>query len=199
MRRLLFLLSVCGPLGLFAQFAINPQLGVTFQDLTDQPEGSESKAAVGFMLGGDLRIGGRFHFQPGAFFVRSSTVVKSAVSDTAVIEDNLVRSSLKLKALVGYKLIDDESFKLRFNIGPTYDVLLSVDNKDDKIEWNRDDFNSGSFNMDAGLGLDLAIFTVEGGVSYGLTNAFKEQDGFSSDAKYFTVYATLGLVFGGGE
>ena len=104
---------------------------------------------------------------------------------------------MKLKALVGYNLTDGDGFRLRFNTGPTYDVLLSVDDKDDKIEWNKDDFNSGSFNWNAGLGADITIITLETGMTYGLSKVFKEQDGFTSDAKYFTFYVTAGVVFGG--
>ena len=53
--------------------------------------------------------------------------------------------------------------------------------------------------MDAGLGLDIAVLTLETGVSYGLSNAYKDQGQLMGDAKYFTWYATLGLVFGGGN
>lgn len=197
MKRLSFLLLsvIAVPLVTVAQLAVNPQLGITLQKLTDAPDGAEYKAAVGAMIGVDLRIGERFYFQPGGFFERNSTVV--SVGDSLVVEDNLVRSNLKLKALVGYNLIDGDAFRLRFNTGPTYDVLLSVDNKDDKIEWNKDDFNSGSFNWNAGLGADITIVTLETGMTYGLSKVFKEQDGFTSDAKYFTFYVTAGVVFGG--
>ncbi|MBL8000660.1 MAG: hypothetical protein JNL05_01755 [Flavobacteriales bacterium] len=183
------------PLFVSAQLAVNPQLGATFQNLTDAPAGTEVKAAAGAMLGLDLRIGSRFYFQPGAFLERNSTVVSTG--DSVSIEDNLVRTNLKLKALVGFNLIDGDAFRLRFNTGPTYDVLLSVDDKDDRISWNKDDFNSGSLNWNGGLGADLSIFTLETGVAYGLSKVFKEQDGFTSDAKYFTFYLTAGVVLGG--
>lgn len=197
MKRLSFLLFsvIIMPFATMAQFAVNPQLGITMQKLTDAPEGAEYKAALGAMIGLDMRIGDRFYFQPGGFFERNSTVV--SVGDSLVVEDNLVRSNLKLKALVGYNLIDGDGFRLRFNTGPTYDVLLSVDDKDDKIEWNKDDFNSGSFNWNAGLGADITLITLETGMTYGLSKVFKEQDGFTSDAKYFTFYVTAGVVFGG--
>ena len=197
MKRLSFLLFsvIIMPFATMAQFAVNPQLGITMQKLTDAPEGAEYKAALGAMIGLDMRIGDRFYFQPGGFFERNSTVV--SVGDSLVVEDNLVRSNLKLKALVGYNLIDGDGFRLRFNTGPTYDVLLSVDEKDDKIEWNKDDCNSGSFNWNAGLGADITIITLETGMTYGLSKVFKEQDGFTSDAKYFTFYVTAGVVFGG--
>ena len=179
-----------------AQFAINPQLGLNFTDLTDDPTSVTTKAAVGFQVGADLRLGDRLYFQPGAYFGRSATVVKSTIIDTAIVEDNLIRTTAKVKALMGFNLVHNDAFKLRVNVGPTYDVLLSVDSKDSRIDFNKDDYNAGSFNMDAGVGADIAMFTVETGVSYGLSKAYKDTDQLRSDAKYFTYYATIGLVFG---
>lgn len=199
MRNLLLSLALgLSTTAALAQVQVNPQLGATFVDLTDDGNGVTTKAAFGFQLGVDLRLGERLYFQPGAYFGRNATVVKVSALDTSVIEDNLIRTTAKVKALVGYNLIHNEGFKLRVNAGPTYEALLSVDNKDNRIDFNKDDYNGGSFNMDAGVGVDIALFTVEAGVSYGITNAYKDKSEFSSDAKYFTFYATIGLVFGSG-
>lgn len=181
-----------------AQFAVNPQLGLNFTQLTNAPSGVTTSASAGFQLGVDFRLGDRLYFQPGAFFGRSATYLKLSPLDTIVMEDNLLRTTAKVKALVGYNLIHGDAFRLRVNAGPTYEALLSVDSKDDEIEFNKDDYNSGSFNMDAGLGLDIAFITLETGVSYGLSKAYKDEGMLLSDSKYFTWYATLGIVLGGG-
>lgn len=180
-----------------AQITINPQVGANFTNLTGTPSEITTRAAFGFQLGADLRLGDRLYFQPGAFFGRSATYVKFIPLDTTFLEDNLIRTTAKVKALVGYNIIDGESFRLRVNAGPTYTVLLSVDDKGDEIDFDSEDFNSGSFNMDAGLGVDIGFISLESGVSYGLSNAYKDEGVLLGDSKYFTWYATLGLVFGG--
>jgi hypothetical protein len=195
--RPLLILLMLAPAGLSAQLAINPQAGVTFQNLTDEPEGADFKASVGWMLGADFRIGDRLYLQPGAFFERNVTAISGG--DTAVIEDDLVRTDLKLKALVGFNLIDGDAFRLRLNTGPTYDILLSVDNTGDEIEWDKGDFNSGSLNWNAGLGVDLSFITVETGMAYGLSDVVKEEVAFTSESRYFTWYLTAGIVLGGGN
>ena len=139
-----------------AQFAVNPQLGINYTNLTNPPSNVTTSAAVGFQLGADLRFGDRLYFQPGAFFGRSATVVKFSPLDTTFIEDNLIRTTAKVKALIGYNIIHGDAFRLRVNAGPTYEALLSVDSKDDKIAFNKSDYNGGSFNMDGGLGVDLS-------------------------------------------
>ena len=188
---LLALASSC-----IAQLKVNPQLGVVFTDLTEDLPGVESKADVGLQLGLDLRIGDRFYFQPGGHIGRSATTVKYTFTDTTVIEDDLIRTTVKFKALVGYDLIHRSIFKMRVNAGPTYEALLSVDSKDDDIAFNKDDYNAGSFNMDAGAGLDLAMMSAEAGISYGLSRAYKDAGELEGKAKYFTFYITLGIVIG---
>lgn len=191
---LLAALALAG--GARAQLQVNPQAGINLTDLTaDQPY-VESRAAVGAQLGADIRIGGRFYFQPGAFFGRSAIAVKYANTDTTVLEDNLVRTTAKVKALMGYNIIHRDVLKLRFNAGPTYEALLSVDNKDDEIAFNKDEYNAGSFNMDAGIGLDLGLMSLETGASYGLSQAYKDAGELTENARYFTFYLTVGIVFG---
>ena len=78
-----------------------------------------------------------------------------------------------------------------------YNWLLSASGQDENIKVVMDVMNTGTWSADAGLGIDVAIFTVDGGVSYELSNVYKEVEGLSSDARYFTWYATVGVVLGG--
>ncbi|MFZ1686480.1 MAG: outer membrane beta-barrel protein [Flavobacteriales bacterium] len=178
-----------------AQFQVNPQLGINFQRITNPPVGSTYAARAGFLLGTDFRIGNRAYFQPGAFIGRNSTFVE--YSDTVLQTGRLVRTNLKLKALVGYRIIDTYQFDLRFGVGPTYDVLLSRDMKDSDIAWNEGDFNTGSWNLDAALGLDMGHFTVEPGISFGLSRVFNDNQNVKDiDSRYLTYGLTIGLNFG---
>jgi hypothetical protein len=193
-----------------AQVQFNPQVGFTLQSLSDdavRPRGTNStvdadfSADIGWTLGLDARIGSRFYFQPGAFFARNVTVTKlkgDTLFTDADLEDKIVRSSLRLKALAGYNLVHKDGFKLRLNAGPSYDFIMSVDNSDDKIDFEEEDFKGGSFNFDAGLGVDIWFLTAEMGYSYGLTDAFDKDEGFEFDSRYNTFYFTLGVVLGNG-
>lgn len=195
MTRLFTLLSIFLPMALCAQVAIHPQIGMALTTLTPEQVGVQFNADPGVLAGVDLRIGQRFYVQPGAFFVSAKTAV--SVGDSVVTEDHLVWNSLKLKALLAYNLLDGDDFRLRLNAGPTFNWLLSADGKDDYIKIEMADMNTGTWNLDAGLGIDLTIFTLDGGVSYGLSKAYKEQDGLTNDARYFTFMFTAGVVLGG--
>ena len=73
--------------------------------------------------------------------------------------------------------------------------FAAIEGKLGKVEMK--DLNSGTWNLDAGLGIDLTIFSVEGGASYGLSKAYKEQEGITNDARFVTYYFTVGVILGG--
>lgn len=180
-----------------AQFQINPQLGVNYQHLTSPSANTNYKAAMGWMVGLDLRFGDRAYIQPGAFLGRGATVVQHQFSDTLTIEDDLVRTSLKLRTMVGYRIVDSYQFDLRFAIGPSYDVLMSVDDRQGNISWDKADFSKGSWNIDAALGFDMGLVSVEPSVSFGLSKVFNENLAVSDiGSKYLTYGLTVGFIIG---
>ena len=186
-----------------AQFQVNPQAGLTFQSLTDAPNGVDYKAEVGWQLGADLRFGDRFFIQPGAFLGRSVTAITTTTmssdggSGSVEVEDNLVRTNLKLRAQLGYRLVDSYQFDLRFLLGPSYDVLMSVDGRDGDLAWNEGDFNDGSFNVDVGLGFDMGLFTLSPSASFGMSRVLKDDPALSDiNSKYISYGLTLGVNIG---
>jgi hypothetical protein len=180
-----------------AQLQINPQAGLTFQSLTQVDAGTSTKAAIGWTLGADLRIGDRLFLQPGAFLGRNATTLILGEGTAFAVEDDLIRTNLKLRALVGYKLVDSYQFDLRFMAGSSYDVLMSVDSKDDKIDWNQGDFNSGAFNIEAGLGFDMGLFSLQPMAAFSLNRVFKDDPNLSNvDSRYLTYALTIGINLG---
>lgn len=203
MKKTIILLGVLGTLGAKAQFQVNPQAGLTFQSLTQAPDGINYKAQVGWQLGADARIGDRLFVQPGVFLGRSVTAVTASAAapggaaGTVEVEDNLVRTNLKLRAQLGYRIIDSYQFDIRVMLGPSYDVLMSVDDRDGDLTWNKGDFNSGSFNIDAGIGFDMGLFTLSPTASIGLSRVFKDDPALSEiDSKYISYGLTLGFNIG---
>lgn len=203
MKKTFLTLTLLSSMAASAQFQVNPQAGLTFQSLTDAPDGITYKAAVGWQVGADARIGDRLFFQPGAFLSRSVTAVTTNIPNangttgSVEVEDGLVNTSLKLRAQVGYRIIDGYQFDLRFMVGPSYDVLMSVNDRDDKLDFNKGDFSSGSFNLDAGLGLDMGLVTLSPTASFGLSRVFTDDPAVSEiDSKYITYGLTLGFNIG---
>ena len=204
MKKILLSLTLVGAFtGAHAQFQVNPQAGLTFQSLTDAPDGVNYKAAVGWQLGADARIGDRFFVQPGAFLGRSVTAITTSgpapngAEGSVTVEDDLVRTNLKLRTQLGYRVIDSYQFDMRVMLGPSYDVLVSIDDRVDNLTWNRADFNNGSFNIDAGAGFDMGLFSLSPTASFGLSRVFEDDPALSQiNSKYMSYGLTLGINIG---
>lgn len=183
--------------GLQAQvgLAVNPQVGLIGVRTSQEPRaGIRTNNKIGFLGGVDLRVGNRFYLQPGAFLTTSKTVYEFDDS-LFVNEEEIARTSFKLKALAGFKVVDGEHFNLRLAAGPTYDFLIGLNGEDNTV-FEEDEFKNGTFNLDAAIGMDIYILTLEVGYSYGFSNVYQSGGGFNSDAKYQGVYATVGIAFG---
>ena len=196
MKSLLVLLAL-GPLALVstAQWQVNPQLGITYQNITKPPEGITYSARVGFLLGADARWGNKFYLQPGAFLGRNSTFVE--FQDTLAQSGRIVVTDLKLKLMGGYRIIDTYQFDMRLAMGPTFDASLSRDVKDSDITFNDGAFNEALWNLDVALGFDFGRFTAEPSVSLGLSRVYNDDVSVQNlDSKYLTYLFTLGVNIG---
>lgn len=200
---LLFLFSFSSP----AQMKINPQVGFTFQSLSDDKVNTNYSGVVeadftadlGFMAGADFRFGSQVYFQPGLFYSKNGTISKFKGDSLTAneIKNELTRSALKMKALMGVDLVHKEGFKIRLNAGPTYDLILDVENSSKNFD--QSNYTNGSFNLDAGLGVDIWFISAELGYSYGLTEAYESKDDLSFESKYTAFYISVGVVFGDDE
>ncbi len=203
-KPLLAILGLAFALCAQAQVQFNPQFGLTFQSLTNAPEQQEYRSNVGWIVGADVRVGERLYVQPGFFLARSSTAITTLGADSTTLqttlENDVIRTYVKARAMLGFKLINGDQFKLRLAVGPSYDVLTSVDLKGEGISWGQDDYTTGVWNLEVGLGLDMAFITLEPGVSFGLTNVYRDDPPVSDiDSKYFTFSITAGIVLGRAE
>jgi len=195
MKKLLTLvLFAFASVQLIAQVQFNPQIGLSFMHFTNPPSGVTYDGKVGMSFGADLRFGEKFQIQPGLHYVNAVTSVKS--DDGDVITGDVVHKYLKMKALAAYNIIDGSEFKFRANFGPSYDFLLSAKEKDDNTDL-KDDFKSGTFFLQGGLGIDFLFLTADVGYAHGLTQTFAGEG--APDSKTAGMYFTVGVIFGKGK
>lgn len=182
-----------------AQLDLNPQAGINIVNLSKPPSGESFSGTVGLLAGTDLRIGGKYYFQPGLFLNRSTTISKYTNIDSITYSNSLYRTTIKLKTMVGVKLVNKSLFKIRLCAGPSYDFLLAINNKYNDQPTNtysKSNFQSGTFNVDGGLGFDLWFVSLDLGYSYGLTNAFKAQGNNKYNSTFAGIYITAGIILG---
>jgi hypothetical protein len=209
--KILFLLMFFIQQG-YSQIRVNPQGGISllsidpakYRNLNTLVEGDFS-AEIGIMSGIDFRLGKQLYFQPGVFYSKSVSLANiketvyapnDSVISVSYYADKLLRSTIRLKALMGFNPINKRLFKLRLVAGPTYDVLVGAANEGTEINIDTRNFESGSFNIDAGLGLDIYLFTIEAGFTQSLTEAFDKSKFYGFDSKYSGYYVTVGVLLG---
>jgi hypothetical protein len=171
-----------------AQFVLNPQVGSNIATPYNLADGLTRDSKSGWLVGVDLRLGGRVYLQPGAFY--SFTQVKLNYNDGVAVSSDYSRQSGKLKALLGVVVVQGMSAKFRMFAGPTCDVHFNINDHDSPFI-RSEDAKRAAFNIDMGAGLDFWRFSGEIGYSHGLTNAFKNSNG-----QFGEFYASVGILIG---
>lgn len=179
----------------YAQLAINPQAGLSASTLSSDPQGSEASARFGYQVGASLRIGNRFHFQPGIFLQRTGTSLKTRSEfDLNTIKDEVDLQALFVSAGLGYNLIETQPATLRLTAGLGGTAIFDVQNNELGIDI--DNFNVILIGTPVGIGLDLLGFvTVDLSYEFGLTNVFDDLFGIQVDATNNVARLNVGLLF----
>jgi hypothetical protein len=178
-----------------AQFAVNPQIGLSASSLSSDPRDSEASARFGYQFGVLLRIGDRLHFQPGVFWQRSGTELKTRSEvDLTTIKDEVDLDALVVSAGLGYTLFDSKPIALRLTGALAGTAILNV--QENLFGLDTDNFNVILLGMPVGVGVDLLGFlTADLSYEFGLTNVFDEFFGLEVDATNNVVRFNVGLLF----
>jgi hypothetical protein len=174
---------------------INPKIGLMMTNVTDAPALYKTKAKLGLLIGSDLRFGKRLYFQPGVFYKQEGSVL--IYNDgTVEQENNITKNSICVKTQLGYYLVNKEGFRLRMNVGPSYDVALSQKVVSTLNTSSQDWFNASALNLEGGLGLDIWFLSLDAGYTYGLGDAFRS--GLFSNTSQFANSKLVGAYISAG-
>jgi hypothetical protein len=168
---------------------IKPAVGLNFTGITGA--GNNVKGKAGWQIGASLAVGEKLYFEPGIFYMGKSLKYTDASNPN---KDNFKDASLKgvrVPVAVGLNLLgrDESTVALRVFGGGSGFFLTNV--SDDLI---KDDYNSATWGVFAGAGLDFSILFVEAAYEWSVTDI---QDKVSNVdfGKTRGLYATAGLRF----
>ncbi|MFK7846090.1 MAG: outer membrane beta-barrel protein [Rhodothermales bacterium] len=192
---LLFAVSTLFLYSAQAQITINPQVGISASMLSTDPQGSEASARFGYQVGTYLRFGERVYFQPGIFWQRSGTELRTTDElDIETLKDDVDLDAIFISAGLGYNLIDSQVFVLRVNGGVAGTLILNV--QDNLLGLELENFNGLLAGAPIGVGVDLfGILSADLSYEFGLTNVFDEIFGLTVDATNNVFRFNVGLVF----
>lgn len=181
----------------FAQTGVilHPHAGLEALWLSGTPDPAyRARAAFGPLVGVEARIGGRAYVLPGLQY--GNVRLRFGFEDGSGREDAVRRSTLRLRALFGAKLVDGEHLNLRLSAGPAYGIVLDHRADADNDAFGEDDLRGGNLSLDAALGMDFWIVSVDLGYRHGFSRAFTDGSGWNRDARYRGLFATAGFVLG---
>jgi hypothetical protein len=189
MRKTLMLLSIfmVSALILNAQVEVKPAIGINFTDFSKDPQGGDSKAKLGYQIGGTVAFGKKLYFEPGIFFLKQSTEYTSANSNQPDVDYDI--SGLRIPISVGYKLLGDENSELGLRAFGGLSAFILTHVKD----LDKDDFKSASFGAFLGGGVDISFVFVELQYQWSLTNVQDKDINMIDVGKSRTLFVNAGV------
>ncbi|MEL7120925.1 MAG: outer membrane beta-barrel protein [Bacteroidota bacterium] len=166
----------------FSQNRLAPKAGSAISSLETTINGANITGNAGFVIGTDWRMeqGRAIFIQPGLFFQNINLDVNEASSSRI--------TSLKLPATLGWYVSGRERLwvvNLRGGIVPEW-----ISGVKEAESFNKDAINDFQWSGRVGLGVDIALLTVDVAYDFGLSN-FSD---FNEDKQQVTTI-TLGLIF----
>ena len=168
-----------------------PVVGIHASSFNADLKDGEADGRIGWNAGLDFRIHmKRFFIQPGVHYFSSSMRFTSedSVSSAPLLSGPRIQS-LRVPLLLGLYLTKANKgfFKMNVKAGATGSYLLAVDNNDQK-QFDKDNIEDFSYGLNAGIGLEFGLITLDISHEWGVSRLFKD-----SDMKNNILRATIGL------
>ncbi|WP_159469966.1 porin family protein [Dyadobacter sp. 3J3] len=168
-----------------------PVVGVHASSFKADFNDGKADGRIGWNAGLDFRIHEkRFFIQPGVHYFSSSMRISTedSLSNAPLLSGPRLHS-LKVPLLVGLYLTKANKgfFKMNVKAGATGTYVLAVDKSDIK-QFDRDNIEDFSYGLNAGLGLEFGLITLDLSHEWGMSTVFKD-----TNNKNNVFRATIGL------
>ena len=170
--------------GVFAQMPITfgPKVGMNISKLTTQIKNVtqlENSNIYGVNAGLFLRISiKKFYIQPEVYF--SMKGGKMNYIDSLIQRNKSIKlNTVDIPLLIGLKAFDAKIFNLRIMAGPVLSIPLNKtvsETFNPSHSINESSFKNSLWAIQAGIGLDLFMFTFDFRYEWGLTKIYDKND-----------------------
>jgi len=138
-----------------------------------------SEFKSGMQLGVFFRAGKRFFVQPEVeYSLQGAEYIFNDPSNTGSWHQRITIGSIDIPVLLGVKIINGEKFNLRVNLGPAVSFVTNRQVKDlNEVvpgPITSSEINSVNWSIQAGLGADLWMFTLDLRYQGGLNEIIKD-------------------------
>lgn len=149
----------------YAQIELKPAIGINFTGFSQDPENATSSAQLGWQLGGTVSFGDKLYGEGGIFWTYKSNEISENDTNFAF---STSQSGIRIPAMVGYHLLGSGGglVGLRAFGGASVYIVTTVD----ALDLTKEDFNTASWGVFLGAGVDISMFFVDLKYEWSLTN-----------------------------
>lgn len=203
MRQLSFLFTLlltavllCGSDSFAQKLKVHPQAGIHASSVNSNGDSLVTNKSMqgGYNVGLDLRLGGYnswIFLQPGAHFYQARMNIYSLQEFTDVEnykKTEMQVSQIKLPLNLGFYVTGtDGLLKIRASAGITPSMI--VDQTETDLKSSHTNFQTFGVGVNAGIGIDLVILTLDLRYEHGSTKIYK-----SADANMNFLSLTAGFI-----
>jgi len=172
-------------------FSLGPKVGYNSYKLTANMDSVQASIKNSFQIGAFMRIGSKVYFQPEVNYQVSESTLNQSFGTTVQSQDVTLKS-LKIPAIIGYKLINKGVFNLRIMAGPAVTFILDKELNPDQMNdyWpiqSVDDIKNSAWSVQMGAGLDVFFVTLDVRYEMGIDNIYNGDSDLNMKNNMFNV------------
>lgn len=173
-----------------AQLTVKPVTGISITNFSKTPQGSTSKAKIGYQVGATASYGDRYYVESGILYSVRNTEFSSTDAAVKMNKDALIKGIRVPLTLGAYVIGDSKSFLGVRAFGGGSGYYITSTGKDvDKSSLNR-----MNWGLQAGVGVEVWKAFVEASYDWSLTNISKDVKTIDL-GKHRTIFIQAGLKF----
>ncbi len=171
------------------QLKIIPKVGINVSNFTQEDDIFESQGAFGFGAGIDARIGGRFYFAPGLYYLSSQSEIKKFNNIT--YDDVVKFSTIEIPLTIGFHIISTDNLKIGLKAGIEGAYFASIK---EVAAIDQDDYQRLNWGFQFGAGMDIKRFTIDLKYDLGRNPVVKDNVADNFNPSYNKLHLYFGYI-----
>jgi hypothetical protein len=180
-------------------FCLGPKIGYNSNTLSGNFNTISSDIKNSLQVGAFMRLGSKVYVQPEANYQVLSGTLNSGTGSSSVPGQDYSIQSLKIPALLGYKLLNKSAVNFRLMAGPAITYLFNkkLDPATENELWplkSVNDLKNSIWSVQMGAGLDVFFVTLDVRYEFGVENMYSGNSDFKMRNNIFNVSLGIKLL-----
>jgi hypothetical protein len=173
-------------------FCLGPKIGYNSNTLSGNFNTISSEVKNSLQVGAFIRVGSKVYIQPEANYQVLSGTLNSSNSSSSMLGQDYSIQSLKIPALLGFKLLNKSAVNFRLMAGPAVTYLFNkkIDPVTENELWplkSASDLKNSVWSVQTGVGLDVLFLTLDVRYEFGVENMYSGNSNFKMRNNMFNV------------